>query len=239
MADFSRPSDAPIVAVVNGTPIKARPEFWLAPLSVTGLLAVVAGLRHPERSAAERLAFGLIAMPVALMADVGHAIAHTASARVAGAPMDEILLGLSMPRTLYFDDEALPPRTHITRSLGGPIYSTACLLFGLVWRMLAPRGSVSRELADVVAVSNGVIWMGSLTPLPIVDAGIILRWSLIERGQTPQQADAAVQRASLTAGLAAAGAGAGLAVRRRTRWAGVALIAGAAACLAAAFGWLK
>lgn len=67
---------------------------------------------------------------LALLADVGHACAHTVSARLAGAPMDVILLGADMPRTLYWNND-VPPRAHIMRSLGGPVYSGVGLLMGL------------------------------------------------------------------------------------------------------------
>ena len=105
-----------------GVPVVAQPDFWPAPLLLTALLAWVAGRRNPARSWLQRLGVGLFAMPVALFADIGHAMAHTASARLAGAPMDEILLSSGMPRTLY-QENAVPPATHIRRSLGGPLFS--------------------------------------------------------------------------------------------------------------------
>ena len=88
----------------NGVPVMAQPDFWPAPILLTGLLAWAAGLRNPERSWPQRLTVGLLAMLLATIADVGHAMAHTISARLAGAPMDEILLSSGMPRTLYRDN---------------------------------------------------------------------------------------------------------------------------------------
>ncbi len=126
----------------NGVPVKVQPAFWPIPFLVTGVLAWIAGLRRPDRSWLQRLAVGLAALPVALFADVGHAMAHTVSARLAGAPMDEILLSGEMPRTLYENND-VPPQVHITRSLGGPIFSLVCFILSLLWRSLSPRKSMS------------------------------------------------------------------------------------------------
>ena len=65
----------------NGVPVVAQASFWPAPILLTGLLAWIAGRRHPELTWLQRLGVGLLAMLVALPADIGHAMAHTISAR--------------------------------------------------------------------------------------------------------------------------------------------------------------
>jgi hypothetical protein len=128
---------------------------------------------------------GLLAMPVAHFAEIGHAMAHTISARLAGAPMDEILLSSGMPRTLY-QNNAVPPQTHIKRSLGGPIFSLIGFTISLLWRRLSPQGSLSRDLADASLAAHSMILFGSLTPLPMIDGGTILNWMAeIERVSLP------------------------------------------------------
>src|SRR5512146_1889019 len=102
----------PVLLRLNGVLIVVQPIFWPLPFLVTGVLAWIAGLRRPDRSWPERLGIGLLALPVALLADIGHAMAHTISARLAGAPMDEILLSAEMPRTLYNNND-VPPQIHI------------------------------------------------------------------------------------------------------------------------------
>ena len=119
-------------------------------------------------------------MPVAWFADVGHAMAHTVSARLAGAPMDEILLSSGMPRTLYLDN-TVSPKTHIQRSLGGPIFSLIGFALSLLWWRNSARGSLSHDLAEASLFDHSFILLGSLSPLPIVDGGIILKWKLVER----------------------------------------------------------
>ena len=171
----------------NGVPVVAKPDFWPMPILLTGFLTWLAGRRKPDLSWPQRLGVGLLAMPVALFADAGHAMAHTISARLAGAPMDEILLSSGMPRTLYLDN-AVPPKTHIQRSLGGPIFSLIGFTFSLLcWRNSA-RGSLNHDLVGVSLLGHSFILLGSLTPLPIVDGGIILKWKLVEAGKTPEQA---------------------------------------------------
>jgi hypothetical protein len=222
----------------NGVPVVAQPDFWPAPIMLTGLLAWVAGLRKPERSWPQRLGVALLAMPVAFLADVGHAMAHTVSARLAGAPMDEILLSSGMPRTLY-ENNNVSPQTHIRRSLGGPIFSLIGFTLSLLWRRISPRGSLSRDLAEASLAGHSFILLGSLAPLPMVDGGIILKWKLVEAGQSPEQADQTVHKASLSLGAAFLGLGALLGLFRKRKLLGALLAAGGAAGIAAGLGWLK
>jgi hypothetical protein len=222
----------------NGVPVVAQADFWPAPILLTGLLAWVAGLRKPERSWLQRLGVGLLAMPFATFADIGHAMAHTISARLAGAPMDEILLSSGMPRTLY-QNNAVPPRTHIRRSLGGPIFSFIGFTLSLLWWRISPRGSFSHDLAEASLAGHSFILLGSLAPLPMVDGGIILKWKLVEAGQSPEQADQAVHKTSLSLGAAFLGLGALLGLFRKRKLVGGLLAAGGVAGIAAGIGWLK
>ena len=222
----------------NRVPVMARPDFWPAPILLTGLFAWVAGLRKPDRSWLQRLGVALLAMPVALFADIGHAMAHTVSARLAGAPMDEILLSSGMPRTLY-QNNTVPPQTHIWRSLGGPVFSLIGFTASLLWRRMSPQGSLSRDLADASLTGHSFILFGSLAPLPMVDGGIILKWKLVEAGQTPEQADQTVRKTSLSLGSIFLSFGALFGLFRKRKFVGVLSAVGGAAGIAAGLGWLK
>jgi len=195
-------------------------------------------MRHPELSRLRRLRLGLIAMPVALLADVGHAMAHTISARLAGAPMDEILLSSGMPRTLYRNND-VPPRTHILRSLGGPVFSLASVTLSLLGWRLWPGRTIRRDLAGISLAAHSVILVGSLAPLPMVDGGIILKWKLVEHGQSPERADRTVHRTSLGLGLALLALGAAVALVGKRKLAGGLLAGSGAAAVAAGTGLLK
>ncbi len=222
----------------NGVPIVVQSVFWPLPFLVTGVLAWIAGLRRPERSWPERLGVGLLALPVALLADIGHAMAHTISAHLAGAPMDEVLLSAEMPRTLYNDND-VPPQTHIIRSLGGPFFSLSCVLLSLLWRSLSPRRSLSRELAEISLAGHSFILVSSAAPLPMVDGGIILKWQLVKAGRSAEQADQAVHRASMGLGAALLAVGAGVGLIQKHRLVGGLLAACGASAVAAGMDWLK
>ncbi|MCA9970547.1 MAG: hypothetical protein KC425_10050, partial [Anaerolineales bacterium] len=125
---------------------------------------------------------------------------HTVSARLAGAPMDVILLGADMPRTLYFDNQ-VTPRQHIGRSLGGPVYSGPGLLLGIGWLLLAPDGTAVRYLGEVWALAHGGIFLGAFAPLQIVDGGVILKWALVLRGHGEAQAERIVRRLAVGVGV--------------------------------------
>jgi hypothetical protein len=185
------------VMTVNGAQIKARPDFWLAPfmllIAFMGLAAYVA----PGQRYIVYLLIGVLGSLLALVADVGHACAHTVSAKLAKAPMDEIRLSLGMPRTIYFDND-VEPRQHIIRSLGGLTFSALALIASLLWWGLTDPRGLPHLLALISMISNGFILLGGLTPLPIVDGGTILRWLLISRGTAPDRADRVVKTTGLT-----------------------------------------
>lgn len=222
---------------LNNVPVKARRSFWLLPPLLWGLLAWIAGKRQPQRSLWRRLLVGGLATPLAMSADAGHVLAHTVSARLAGAPMDAILLGADMPRTLYRNNQ-VPPRVHILRSLGGPLANFLGLFVALLWRQSARPRSTSRELAETTAVGHGALAFGSLLPIPIVDGGVILRWLLVLRGNPPAQAGQMVNKISIALGATAVGVGALLALLGRRVW-GMLTAAGGLLAAAAGAEWLR
>ena len=222
----------------NGVPVVVKPAFWPIPILLFGVLSWVAGRRRPHLSWPQRLGVGLLAMPVAVVADVGHALAHTVSARMAGAPMDEVLLYAGMPRTLYRNN-AVPPQTHIGRALGGPVFSLTAALLSLLWWRRSRRGSTSHELAEASLAAHSFILLGSLTPLPVVDGGVILKWKLVEAGQSPEQADQTVRKSTIWLSVALLGLGALLGLVGKRKWVGGLLAAGSAAGIAVGTGWLQ
>jgi hypothetical protein len=199
---------------IKGTPVKAKPAVLGNVFALWAALTWLSGRKRPDRPWPARLGVGALATATLLLADVGHAIAHIFSAHLAGAPMDEILISQDMPRTLYVDN-AVPPAVHRQRAMGGPIFSALGLCLSWLLRTLAPPQSLLRELADWSSRGHGLILMGSLVPLPIVDGGTILKWTLVEQGQTPAEADRVVKYAGVATGLVAVGVGLTLATHRR------------------------
>ena len=196
------PQDAYTLFYFNRVPVKARPGFWAAVLMLWSAMAWLAGKRRSERSLIQRIAVGSLSAFIGLSADLGHALAHTVSARRAGAPMDAVLLGADMPRTLYANNN-VSPQTHRMRALGGPIFSRFGFLVSFFWRHFTAPGTLSRELADISTFAHGGLFLGSLTPLPVVDGGVILKWTLVEKGYSQAQADQIVRRTALSAGAVA------------------------------------
>ncbi len=190
----------PTLFVFNRTPIKVRPGFWIMVLGLWALLSWVGSWRWPEQTLVAYGIVGFVAALLALLADLGHACAHTISARMANAPMDTILLGADMPRTLYQDIEVLP-QTHIIRSLGGPVYSAIGFITGIGWLLLAPSNTAVRYLGEVWTLTNGGIFMAIFVPLQIVDGGVILKWWLVLKGRSETQAARIVQRLGLGLGV--------------------------------------
>jgi hypothetical protein len=202
--------------------------------------AVTAWLGHhwnPQRSTVESILVGLGAMILLIPADFGHALAHIWSARLSGAPMDEILISEGMPRTLYTNN-AVPPHVHKMRAMGGPAFNAIGLTVSLLV-LLAVRGHpVAAELARWSALGHGFILLASLLPVPIVDGGTLLKWTLVERGATEAQADDRIRR--LDWAIALLTAFAGLLMFVFQAWlVGVALIGAAGLVLAIATGKIR
>ena len=198
----------------------SRPSFEISPGFYANLIALWAGLswfsgrQHPGRSWPTQLLVGALSGFALVLADVGHAFAHSITARMGGAPMDRIKLSSGMPRTIY-DDDDVPPQAHRMRALGGPVFSALGLVVSLLLRAVIPKNSMAREVAGWSCIGHGLIFTGSLAPLPIVDGGSILKWTLVDRGRTPEEADRVVQQAGITTGIAASGVGMALAAQRR------------------------
>lgn len=190
----------PTLFVFNKTPVKVRPLFWLMVLILWALLTWLGRWRWPGQSLGAYALVGAVGAVLALLADVGHACAHTVSARLAKAPMDFILLGADMPRTLYVNND-VSPKAHIVRSLGGPVYSALSLLLGLGWLMVVPSETAVSYLGEVWTLTNGFLFLAMFAPIPIVDGGVILKWTLVLGGLTRVRADDLVERLGLGFGV--------------------------------------
>jgi hypothetical protein len=220
-----------------GTPVKVQPIVLVNLVILWAAVTWLGRSAHPERSLWTALLVGLVSTALLMFADFGHAIAHILSARYAGAPMDEVLISAGMPRTLYFDNN-VPPAAHRTRALGGPIFSLLGFLLSLLLYVLSWKGSIARELSGWSLLGHALILLGSLAPLPVVDGGSILKWTLVERGRTPVQADQIIRRIDWLLGFTLGVLGAVLFVLRL--WtAGLLVIALGAVVIGIAAGKIK
>ena len=222
---------------IANTTVKISPSVFINILFLWAFLSWLTGIRHPERLIWERILTGVLASLLLLIADLGHTLAHIFSARYAGAPMDEIHIPSGMPRTIYHDNH-VHPSVHRLRSFGGPIFNLLGLVISLVWHTLTLPGSMANDLATWSVIGFTFILVGSLTPLPYVDGGTMLKWTLVEHGRTLSQADAIVRRVDLILGALLITLGLVLLFWHFWWW-GLLILAGAAIVIASGLGILR
>jgi hypothetical protein len=205
-----------VVMRISNTALTVKPTV-LVPLAIVWAGLTWLGMRrHPGRGLGRGLLIGLASLLVGMGVDFGHAFAHIVSARFAGAPMDELRITAGMPRTLYWNN-AVSPDVHRLRALGGPIYNALGFLLSLAIYRTAPPASVSRELAGWSALGHGLWVPVCLVPLPMIDGGVLLKWTLVARGRSEAEADALVRRVDRGLGILGAILGVGVIVGWVTR----------------------
>jgi Zn-dependent protease len=179
-------------------------------------------------------------MPIVLGSEWCHNLAHAAVARWIGKPMDAIRITWGMPLLVYYDieDENVTPRQHILRALGGPAFNALALCAALPLRRSVGPESVNRELLDIAVATNAFLLSVGLLPLPGIDGGPILKWTLVERGRSPKEADEVVRRVDGFLG-AALGLVAAAALKKRRWFLGALCLQLAAVALGVALGLLK
>jgi Zn-dependent protease len=238
-----RPSDeTTTVGRIFDTPLVVKGITWypVVQLATLPIMAWYAGKRDPGRSLAKRLGVGILTMPIVLGSEWCHNLAHAAVARWIGKPMDAIRITWGMPLLVYYDieDENVTPRQHILRSLGGPAFNAMALCLALPLQRSARPGSLSRELLDTAVATNAFLLSVGLLPLPGIDGGPILKWSLVERGRSPKQADEVLRQVDGLLGVVLGLMG-GAALKRRRWLLGGLCLQLAAIALGVALGFLK
>ena len=108
----------------------------------------------------------------------------------------------------------------------------------IVLRSRISPHSIAREIIEAALSTNIFLLVVALLPLPHIDGGPILKWSLVARGSTPAEADLAVRRVDGVLGVAL-GAGSALAMLKRRWLTGAFLAALSVAALGIASGLLK
>jgi Zn-dependent protease len=156
-------------------------------------------------------------MIIILGSEWAHNLAHAAAAQFTGKKMDALWVIGGLPRVVYHqvDDPNVTPSEHITRALGGPLINTLLLGFSLLWRALARPGSTCREAANTAVGMNAFLVVSGMQPLPFLDGGPVLKWSLVKRGYTRAQADRVVRAANGATGIALGTASAVLLKKRK------------------------
>lgn len=229
-----------VIARFFGTPLAVQGLNWL-PLNQLLLWALFGELsrkRHPGWPAHQNLLLGGLKMVVLLGSEWCHNLAHAATARVVGQPVDRMRIILGMPVLLYDEPEhpSITPRQHLARSLGGPLCNMMLWVLSKVFQRRVTPGSPAREVADVAVGMNTFLASASLLPVSVFDGGPVVKWSLVMRGFAPDQAEAAIKRANRILGPGLLGC-AVLAVARK-RWL-EALVLAFSGALSTTSGWVK
>ena len=235
-------NDLTTVGKVFGTPLVIKGKTWfpLTEFVVWAVMTWVAGRGYPQRSLGERLDVGALTTLVILGSEWCHNLAHAVAAKWVGKPMDALRIAWGMPLVIYKDvnDETVTPHQHRIRALGGPLFNALMVPFAYLFKRFTQPDSMARDVANAAVGMNIFLCTASLLPIPGIDGGPILKWSLVERGDTPQEADEKVKQVNkiLSGGLWMA---AGIAIKKRSWFIGTILGMFAALALAIGFGLIK
>jgi Zn-dependent protease len=197
--------DVTTVGTVFNAPLVVKGNTWLPLTQIVlwGIMSWFAGKGRPSRSWEQRIGIGAFTTTVILGSEWCHNLAHAAAAKLVGMPVDAIRITWGMPLLVYFDinDPIVTPRQHIIRSLGGPLFNLALIPLSLLTKSFTPPDSPARDVANAAVGMNTFLSSVSLLPIPGIDGGPILKWSLVERGRTPEQADEVVKKVNLVTGV--------------------------------------
>ena len=154
--------------------------------------------------------------------------------------MDAIRITWGMPLVVYYDinDQNVTPREHILRALGGPIFNLLVLPAALFWKNRTKPESPTRDVANAAVGANTFLSAVGLLPIPGIDGGPILKWSLVDRGHTPHQADHVVRNVNGVLGFLL-GLGGAFSMKKRRWMIGALLFSLAGTAFSVALGLLK
>jgi Zn-dependent protease len=240
---FLEAEDQPtVIGHVFGTPVVVKGCTGLPLLELGSwlILSWVAGNKKPAWSWRKRVYAGAVTTTILFVSEWCHNLAHTLAASQVGKPVDAVRIFFGTPLLIYYDinDQQVAPSEHITRALGGPIFNSLMIPISWLARHYSQEGTFNRYVADFALGTNSFIAMVALLPIPGIDGGPILKWSLVKAGRTPAKADEVVKRVNLALGSGLTLA-AGAAVKKKRKWLAAAVAAFAATCLAFGLGLLK
>jgi len=240
---FLEPEDQPtVIGNVLGAPlvVKGRTGLPLIELVAWAILTWIARHKHPDWSKGKCAYAGALSAIIMLGSEWCHNLAHTVVAHKIGKPVDAIRIFYGTPLLIYYDinDQQVTPLQHISRASGGPLFNA--LMVPLCWlvRRLTREGSLSHFVADFALGANSFISTVSLLPIPGIDGGPLLKWSLVESGRSQAEADQVVKEVNLAMG-SGLGIAAGVAFKKRRKWLGIAISLFAATSLTIGVGLLK
>ncbi len=217
---YSPETEGETLAHIWETPVVVVGHTWLplAELASWVVFSWWSSRRNPASKPLTNLGMGAIHTLTTLGSEWCHNLAHVAASKLVDRPMDALRITWGMPLCVYYEleDARVTPRQHIARALGGPLFNLAAAFgLGLV-RPITRASTPAREIVDRAIGANIFILGAGLLPYPGLDGGVILKWSLVEGGSTPKQADLITR--GVDGAVAAGLAGAAMGLRKRRPW---------------------
>jgi hypothetical protein len=203
-----------VFARLGETEITRQGMTWLpvTEFVIWGIFSSSSRRRNPGRSWFRAGLEGLCQMLAMLGSEWGHNTAHLLASHLVEKPMDQFRIQFGLPRCVYHElnDRDVAPRDHLVRALGGPIFNLLILPFAAAAKRLTKKETIAGMTARTAWDTNLFLSLVSLLPIPGIDGGPILKWSLVERGKTTREADETVRKVNgplaLVLGLISSGA---------------------------------
>ena len=129
--------------------------------------------------------FGIAATAIHYLSEFWHQFGHARAAEQTGFPMRGVTYVGPVGISQYPVNEGLlPAEIHVTRALGGPIFSLLLTLAsGLLALLMRPIGGLPLALAVFTFLDNLFVYtMGALLPLGFTDGSTLLTWWDQRRG---------------------------------------------------------
>lgn len=191
-------TETQIIGWLFETPVTIRGYTWLplTQLIMWGIMTHVSKKKRPEEGFSRHITEGALTSSAILGSEWCHNLAHVFIADWIGKPMDELQIQFGMPRCRYeeINDREVSPRQHVIRSLGGPLINLVMIPLTALAKFLTKPDTITRETAKAAFQTNVFLSAVSLLPIPGIDGGPILKWSLVEKGYEIEEADQVIQR---------------------------------------------
>jgi hypothetical protein len=186
------------ITKIGSTPVTVKPGSLipLTELVIWTYFTRRAARRSRDKSPVRWISEGFLKMGVMLGSEWCHNLAHLIASNLIGKPMDEFRIQFGMPRCIYYqlNDPDVTPRQHIIRSLGGPLVNLILVPITGLWSSLTRKHSLMGETAKTAFQTNLFLSLVSLLPIPGIDGGPILKWGLVDRGKSIEEADRVVRQ---------------------------------------------
>jgi Zn-dependent protease len=159
-----------VLLTVLGIPFTVNGQSWqfVPPKLVIGI--IVALIAKTGSSVFECVGWGIVYGLLLVTLLCLHILGHILASKLTSPPMSEARITPVLIQTLYPDNANTSGRTHLIRSLGGPIMTVLLGLISLVvWTMLG------NHVLLFFALANFAIALIVLLPLPTVDGDVIWR----------------------------------------------------------------